>query len=115
MDSKKEPDVSWEEQFDGVDKQERFKQFNFDDYDFDHTWKMDGHYNWKILADNFNECYHCKTTHPDVPDFTNLETYDVNVAADHIQHDAKTTDEQKAAGLEIASTYFFPYASMTVR
>jgi phenylpropionate dioxygenase-like ring-hydroxylating dioxygenase large terminal subunit len=114
MDSKKEPDVSWEEQFDGVDKQERFKQFNFDDYDFDHTWKMDGHYNWKILADNFNECYHCKTTHPDVPDFTNLETYDVNVAADHIQHDAKTTDEQKAAGLEIASTYFFPYASMTV-
>jgi phenylpropionate dioxygenase-like ring-hydroxylating dioxygenase large terminal subunit len=35
-----------------------------------------GHYNWKILADNFNECYHCPTTHPDIPAFLNLESFD---------------------------------------
>ncbi|KAF2012421.1 ISP domain-containing protein [Aaosphaeria arxii CBS 175.79] len=114
MDSKEVPEVTWEEQFDNVDKQERYKEFNFDDYDFNHSWTMEGNFNWKILADNFNECYHCKTTHPDLPDIANLETYDVHVKADHIQHDPQTSEAQRAAGLGINSTYYFPYASMTV-
>ena len=64
MDSKKpEPEILWEDDFDNVDKQERFEQFNFDDYVLDHTYELQGDYNWKILADNFNECYHCPTTH----------------------------------------------------
>lgn len=62
LDSNKIPEVPWEEHFDEVDKQERFKFFNFDDYVLDHTYELEGYYNWKILADNFNECYHCKTT-----------------------------------------------------
>jgi phenylpropionate dioxygenase-like ring-hydroxylating dioxygenase large terminal subunit len=114
MDSNKEPEVSWESQFDTVDEQERLNDFNFDDYVFDHTWNMESSFNWKILADNFNECYHCKTTHPDVPAIANLETYDVNCSADHIQHDPKTTDEQRAAGFGICSTYMFPNVSFTV-
>ncbi|KAF2186008.1 ISP domain-containing protein [Zopfia rhizophila CBS 207.26] len=114
LDAKEEPEIAWEDDFDTVDKQERFSEFNFDDYEFDHNWEMDGGYNWKILADNFNECYHCKTTHPDVPSLANLESYDVNTKAGHIQHDAGTTSEQRAAGLRIASTYYFPNASMTV-
>jgi phenylpropionate dioxygenase-like ring-hydroxylating dioxygenase large terminal subunit len=114
MDSNPVPEVSWEEQFDTVDEQERLDDFNFDDYVFDHTYNMESNFNWKILADNFNECYHCKTTHPDLPDIANLETYDVKCSADHIQHDPKTTDAQRAAGFGICSTYMFPNVSFTV-
>ncbi|CBX96569.1 hypothetical protein IAQ61_005564 [Plenodomus lingam] len=115
MDSKKEPDVSWESQFDHVDEQTRFNQFNFDDYEFDHTWNLDGPFNWKILADNFNECYHCKTTHPDLTTgLVNLDSYDVHCDADHIQHDPQTPEDRKALGQEICSTYCFPNASFTV-
>ena len=115
MDSKKVPEVSWESQFDNVDIQARFDQFDFDDYEFDHTWQLDGPFNWKILADNFNECYHCKTTHPDLTTgLVDLESYDVHCKADHIQHDPKTPDDFKARGMEICSTYCFPNASFTV-
>lgn len=114
LDAKEEPEVDWEEDFDGIDRQARFKEFNFDDYAFDHTWEMDGKYNWKILADNYNECYHCKTTHPDIPSIANLETYDVFPRKYAIPHDASTTEEQRTEGLTIASTYYLPNASMTV-
>ncbi|KAK2761406.1 hypothetical protein FQN54_001928 [Arachnomyces sp. PD_36] len=115
LDSKEQPEVAWEDDLEGVDQQERLKEFNFDDdYELDHTWEMDGGYNWKILADNFNECYHCQTTHPDVPSLANLESYDVTPKAAAIKHDAATTAEQRAAGLRIASTYYFPNSSMTV-
>ena len=115
MDSNKVPEVSWDEQFEGTDQQERFKQFDFDDFDFDHSYTMDGNFNWKILADNFNECYHCKTTHPDLPAIANLETYDVQCSADHIDHDPKSNPDQVQQGLNICSTYLFPYSSYTVR
>ena len=88
--------------------------FDFSQYDFDHVWSIEANYNWKIAADNYNECYHCKTTHPDVPSVADLESYDVNTKAAHIQHDAANTDEQRAKGLQIVSTYYWPHASMTV-
>jgi len=115
LDGKETPEVAWEDDFDAVDDQPRLKEFDFgEDYEFDHSWEMDGGYNWKILADNFNECYHCQNTHPDVPSLANLESYDVYPKAGYIQHDAATTDDQKAVGLRIASTYYFPNSSMTV-
>jgi phenylpropionate dioxygenase-like ring-hydroxylating dioxygenase large terminal subunit len=115
LDSKEKPDVAWEDDFGTSDEQERLKVFKFnEDYEFDHTYEMTGDYNWKILADNFNECYHCKTTHPDVPSLANLETYDVFPRASWIQHDAATTPEQRAAGLNINSTYYFPNVSKTI-
>lgn len=115
MDAKKVPEVSWEEQFDTVDEQKRFDQFDFDEYEFDHTWNIDGPFNWKILADNFNECYHCKTTHPDLVDgIVNLESYDVHCKADHIQHDPQPSEEHIKNGQEICSTYAFPHSSFTI-
>ncbi|PSK37502.1 hypothetical protein B9Z65_2244 [Elsinoe australis] len=114
LDAKETPEVSWEEEFEGVDEQERFNDYNFDDYEFDHTWEIDANYNWKIAADNYNECYHCATTHPDLPAIANLESYDVNPKASHIQHDPASTDEQKAQGMVVANTYYYPNASMTV-
>ena len=54
LDAKQTPELSWEEEFDNIDAQERYNLYNFDDYEFDHFWEMDGAYNWKILADNYN-------------------------------------------------------------
>ncbi|KXL44793.1 hypothetical protein M433DRAFT_100246 [Acidomyces richmondensis BFW] len=114
LDGKEKPEVAWEDDFDGVDKQARYAQFNFDDYIFDHTWQMDGEYNWKILADNYNECYHCPTTHPDIPALANLESYSVDTKAAQIIHDAATTEEQRKNGLTVASTYYFPNVSTNI-
>lgn len=40
MDSDETPELSWEAEFAGVDEQERFSKFNFDDYKLDHTYGM---------------------------------------------------------------------------
>ncbi|KAJ4354373.1 uncharacterized protein N0V89_006108 [Didymosphaeria variabile] len=114
LDAQEEPEVPWESDFGGVDVQDRLESFDFGNYEFDHTWKIDAEYNWKIAADNYNECYHCATTHPDVPAVANLETYDVTPKDKHIDHEASASEEQKKNGMHIVSTYYWPYASMTV-
>ena len=114
LDSKEVPEVAWEDDFAGIDEQERLKQYNFDDYVLDSVYQMDGAYNWKILADNFNECYHCPTTHPDVPDLADIETHDVSPDLASIKHQSTLTEEQKKKGLGIASTYYFPNVSVSV-
>ncbi|KAI9927261.1 hypothetical protein MW887_003648 [Aspergillus wentii] len=114
MDSKETPEVSWEEHFKDVDRQDRYKAYNFNDYHLDHTYELDGKYNWKILADNFNECYHCPTTHADIPEFLNLESFDSDTKDGHIQHHCESTPEQLAKGLYTASTYYFPVSAMVV-
>ncbi|KAM0425421.1 hypothetical protein ACHAPT_009478 [Fusarium lateritium] len=104
----------WDIDFEGVDRQARFNDIDFSDYVFDHTWGMDGDYNWKVLADNYNECYHCKTAHPDVPALADLSAYDVDTKAGYIQHYANADPEKLESRNKIASTYYFPNASMTV-
>ncbi|KAH0148428.1 ISP domain-containing protein, partial [Aureobasidium melanogenum] len=112
MDAKAEPEIAWEDNFDGVDVQSRYDSINFENYVFDHKWEMDGPYNWKILADNYNECYHCPTTHPDIPALADLEAYHVNTTANHIQHEVASTPEQVATGMTVIPTYYFPNASV---
>ena len=114
LDSKPTPEVAWEDDFLGIDRQERYKDFNFDDYEFDHFWEMEGNYNWKILADNYNECYHCATSHPDIGALANLQTYSVQTKEGQIIHDPATTEEQRQAGLVVASTYYFPNVSTNI-
>ncbi|KAK3197418.1 hypothetical protein GRF29_216g130313 [Pseudopithomyces chartarum] len=114
LDASDTPEVSWEKHFKDVDIQERYKGIDFDDYVLDHSYEIDGAYNWKILSDNFNECYHCPTTHPDIPTFLNLETFDSDLKDGHIQHHCDPKPEQVEAGLHAHSTYYFPNASMTV-
>ena len=87
---------------------------DFDEYELDHTYELEGHYNWKILADNFNECYHCPTTHPDIPAFLNLESFDSDLKDGYIQHHCAPTEEQVKAGVNTHSTYYFPNSSMSV-
>jgi phenylpropionate dioxygenase-like ring-hydroxylating dioxygenase large terminal subunit len=114
LDGGKVPEIAWEDDFAGIDQQERYNQFNFDDYEFDHFWEMSGDYNWKILADNYNECYHCATTHPDIGAVANLQSYSVDTNNGKIIHNPATTDEQAANGMTVASTYYFPNVSTNI-
>lgn len=114
MDSNKVPEVPWEEHFEGVDIQERYNTMNFDDYELDHTYELQGDFNWKALQDNFNECYHCPTTHADIPTFLNLDSFDSDLKDGHIQHHCEYTPEQLKKGLNALSTYYFPNTSMTI-
>jgi len=116
LDGKPTPEIQWEEDFVGVDNQGRFEQqqIEFDDYAPDHTYEIDGNYNWKMASDNFNECYHCPTTHPDVPNFLTVDLHDMEFKGESIQHDHAATPEAIAKGLCVNTTYYFPNVSMSV-
>ncbi|KAF5017879.1 hypothetical protein F66182_10174 [Fusarium sp. NRRL 66182] len=113
LDASKTPE-NWSAEFKGIDQMARHESFGFDDYYFDHTWGMSGDYNWKTLADNYNECYHCKTAHPDVDAVADLSAYRVEPKGGNIEHFASTTPEQEQNGLKIVSNYYFPNSCMTV-
>jgi hypothetical protein len=49
--------VKWDEDFANVDVQSRLDIFDMSQYHFDHQWEMIGDYNWKTLADNYNEVW----------------------------------------------------------
>jgi phenylpropionate dioxygenase-like ring-hydroxylating dioxygenase large terminal subunit len=75
---------------------------------------MGGDYNWKTLADNYNECYHCPTAHPDVAGITDLKLYAVSTQGGHIQHFTNAENIAMDEGQRVRSTYYFPNACMTV-
>lgn len=60
LDAAEVPAVSWEGDFAGVDVQERLAGFNLSEYRFDHQWSQTGKFNWKTLADNYNEVSHSR-------------------------------------------------------
>lgn len=114
LDASETPEVAWKDDFEGVDEQPRFVHYNFDDYYFDHTWDQEGDFNWKILADNYNECYHCRVAHPDIPKIADLHSYHVKVKDGHIQHYGAPRQDQIDQGFRIATTYFWPNASFNI-
>lgn len=114
LDAGDTPEIPWKQDFEGVDEQPRFEHYSLDDYVFDHTWEMEGEYNWKILADNYNECYHCKGAHPDIPTIADLNSYYVKTKDMHIQHFGNPSPGQIEKGFRVASTYFWPNASLNI-
>ncbi|KAF4334944.1 cytochrome P450 monooxygenase oxidoreductase [Fusarium beomiforme] len=113
LDSSKTPE-NFSTEFKNIDQMARHKGFNFKDYHFDHAWGMSGDYNWKTLADNYNECYHCKAAHPDAADVADLSAYRVDTKDGNIEHFANTKPDMENKGLKIVSNYYFPNACMTV-
>lgn len=108
-----EPDAKWEQTFQGVDKQSRMQQFKFTEYNFDHYWEMDVDANWKSLIDNYNECYHCATSHPLIAGVSDLNKYRVEPSAGRMEHhiyNKSQTDAQFRRGI----TFFHPTTSVTV-
>ncbi|KAF5252534.1 hypothetical protein FANTH_2428 [Fusarium anthophilum] len=112
MDASPTPTVPWEDDFAGVDTQPRLQPFDMEAYHFDHQWEMIGDYNWKTLADNYNECYHCPTGHPALNALTDLSKYWVETAGGHIQH--FNVDKPDKDGMGIYSTFYYPNASITI-
>jgi phenylpropionate dioxygenase-like ring-hydroxylating dioxygenase large terminal subunit len=113
LDTEAIPRITWEEHFKDVDVQARYKDSEFNDYVLDHTYQLECEYNWKVAADNFNEFYHCPTTHSDIPAFLNLKSFDSALAGGHTQHACQPTQEPFDAGVNVHSTYYFPNVSMT--
>jgi phenylpropionate dioxygenase-like ring-hydroxylating dioxygenase large terminal subunit len=114
LDASETPEIAWTDDFAGMDQLPRHEPFDFDDYTYDHSWDMSGDYNWKTLADNYNECYHCATSHPDVSSVADLSAYTVQNKGGNIQHFPGTTPDQEKAGLTVVSNYYFPNACMSV-
>lgn len=108
------PDLAWEDDFEGVDTQPRLDHFDLmRDYRYDHSWSMEGDYNWKTLADNYNECYHCATGHPGVAAVADLSVYRVETKGGHIQHWNRNKDESDTTMI-VCSSFLFPNACFTV-
>ena len=99
LDAGENPEISWEDDFKGIDLQPRFEGFDSEEYNFDSTWEITGEYNWKIMADKYT------TAHSDSPSGSSLSSYAV---------DGKATPEDIVNGLKTATTYYFPNAAMTV-
>jgi phenylpropionate dioxygenase-like ring-hydroxylating dioxygenase large terminal subunit len=106
--------VAWSEHFGGSDDQERLDYYDWDQYEYDHTWEMEGAYNWKLLGDNYNECYHCRVAHPDLNELADINTYKVVPEKSFLMHFGSPTPDMIARGFKIAPTYFFPNASVNV-
>lgn len=115
LDAAEVPSTSWEEQFPGADTQKRYELFNFSEYSFHHTWTQEANCNWKTLADNYNECLHCRTAHPDTRGKVDLHAYRVEGKEGALKHfNKRPDDEPYITGAQIASTYYYPNACMTV-
>ncbi|KAJ5760139.1 ISP domain-containing protein [Penicillium odoratum] len=108
------PDVKWEDEYQRIDEQPRMQDFDFaGEYTFDHYWDMDVEANWKGLIENYNECYHCATSHPLISGVSDLPRYRVEPKAGYMEHhifNKENTDAQ----FRRAITYFFPTTSVTV-
>ncbi|GAA6013786.1 hypothetical protein JCM10207_008190 [Rhodosporidiobolus poonsookiae] len=106
--------LEWEDQFGDALKQQRLQAVNFDDYQFDHSWGMeDCQYNWKVLLDNYNECYHCGPAHPFINKTSDLTKYTVITGNNCIQHFNQAKPEF-AQDPDVVPNFFFPYSSITI-
>ena len=50
--------------------------------------------NWKVLIDNFLECYHCQTAHKDFVDLVDMKSYRSKISgiySSHCSGQARTT------------------------
>ncbi|RSL41169.1 hypothetical protein CEP51_016613 [Fusarium floridanum] len=112
LDAAEKPTLSWEEQFGGVDKQPRLSNFDMSNYEYDHTWSMEGKFNWKTLIENYNECYHCPTAHPGLaPFFRNNRQMVYGCHKYWVEHLGGKGEERSSS---VSPTYMFPNASVTL-
>jgi phenylpropionate dioxygenase-like ring-hydroxylating dioxygenase large terminal subunit len=86
LDARELPEISWQGQYGQLDRQDVLLNsvVNWDNVEYDMTWIKNGSYNWKLMQDNYNECYHCLTAHPDVARTTVMDTY---VSTNYVEYD----------------------------
>lgn len=109
------PSVTWEDQLHSVDESERMNKFDFtEEFDYDHEWDMDVDANWKGLIENYNECYHCPTSHPLIAGVSDVSKYRVEPNGDGILEHEIVNKDQEAKQFRRSITYFYPSTSVTI-
>lgn len=109
-----EPDVAWKDEFSGSDEKPILHEFDFDaEFKFDHQWDMDVKANWKSLIDNYNECYHCQTSHPLIAGVSDLTKYKVEPSLGCLEHTIVNKNLEDNS-FRRSITFFPPCTSVTV-
>lgn len=59
LDSACVPEISWEQQYGKLDRQDVLKDsaVDWDAVEYDFTWSNEGAFNWKLMQDNYNEVH----------------------------------------------------------
>ena len=71
-----DPDATpFAEQFDGLEDEIRQYMPSVDTLEFAQRDTFDVASNWKVLVDNFLECYHCAPAHKDFVDLVDMDSY----------------------------------------
>lgn len=134
LDANATPEVAWDDEMAGMDTQERLQSFDATKFHYDHSYEIVGDFNWKTLADNYNEvsqssllgmylhqcrslrntqCYHCPTGHPALNPTSDFSKYYVKTKGDVIEHwNTDKSDEGQA--LCIVTTFSYPGSHSTV-
>lgn len=88
-------------------------QFKFEEeFKLDHCWSMNVSANWKSLIDNYNECYHCATSHPLIAGVSDLNKYRVEPTGSQMRHYI-FNKESSDAQFRRAITFCYPTTSVT--
>ncbi|GKU06299.1 unnamed protein product [Fusarium langsethiae] len=108
-----ELEETWEKQFGGVDEK---TMFDFTSgYKYDHMWEMDLKSNWKGVMENYNECYHCPTSHPLIARVSDLPKYNVEPKGNCLEHTIVNKKEDDGTDdFKRSIRFFFPSTSVTV-
>lgn len=109
------PGTKWEDQLLRVDESDRMSKFDFsEEFSYDHEWDMDLDANWKGLIENYNECYHCPTSHPLIAGVSDMSKYRVEPNGDGIlEHDIVNKDQDEKQ-FRRTIIYFYPGTSVTI-
>jgi choline monooxygenase len=67
--------IAFAEQFNGLEAEIRQYMPSVDTLEFAQRDTYDVASNWKVLVDNFLECYHCHTAHKDFVDLVDMDSY----------------------------------------
>ncbi len=77
--------------------------------------------NWKVMVDNFLECYHCHTAHRDFVDLVDMKTYRSSsngIYSRHVSHAVKSTDSSaykfKKGEVDFGYAGWFLWPNLTI-
>ncbi|KAJ5757184.1 uncharacterized protein N7511_007366 [Penicillium nucicola] len=108
------PDQDWNADFASIDDSPRMQAFDFAaDFVFDHYWEIDLKANWKAVVENYNECYHCATSHPLINGVSDLPRYRVEPKGAYMEHHIFNKEDADSQ-FRRAITFFHPTTSVTV-
>ncbi|KAL4951065.1 Rieske [2Fe-2S] iron-sulfur domain-containing protein [Aspergillus filifer] len=110
------PSIPWKSEYGTVDREPRMSGFDFaTGYNFDHAWEMHVDSNWKLQIENYNECYHCATSHPLIAGVTDIPRYRVEPSPNGRYMEHHIVNKEAVDGqFQRAITFFMPGTSVTV-